>query len=173
MRTTENNYFRFVLITFGIALFVVSGCSTKNVYSSPDQATELIADKQINNLNATEDFGAIFEEPATFASRKLDSGYDLTPAVTKFIRQCCDDREEALSLLRENGFKVSKNIVDAFADESAKYDYRKQGYDEVYGAEKQTKFHPIYPVYINNQVTIFISQGSIREIAAFSFHDGL
>jgi hypothetical protein len=173
VRKRQTSNFKPLLIYFGFALILSAGCVTKNAYSSSDQAIQQTADNQIDDLVANDNFDVIFKDPSDFANRKLDSGYDLTDAVTKYVRACCNDKERALSLLRNHGFTISKNIVDVFTGENAKYDYRKQGYDEVYGAEKQTDFHPMYPVYTNNQVTIFIRHGIIVKVAAFSFQDGL
>ena len=158
------NRWKWFLVPFVIVFVSLSGLV---IYANESR------DKTVEQFIASDDFFGMFKQARKYNEPQNKNVYPLSAAVTQYIKSCCNNRDSALALLRRNGFEVSKNIVDAGAGGGIKYDYREQGYDEVYAAEKNTRFLIVLPAWTANKVTIYMKNGSFVRITAGTYRDAL
>lgn len=158
------NRWKWFLVPFVIAFVSLSGLV---IYASENK------DKTVEQFIASDDFFGMFKQARKYNEPENKNVYPLSAAVTQYLNFCCPDRDSALALLRREGFEISKNIVDAGAGGGIKYDYREQGYDEVYLAEKYTNFRVFYPVWTENRVVLYMKNGSFVKIVASTYRDAL
>ena len=143
----------FLALAFCILLV---GCA---VYSEPlpTQQKEALTDKLIND----QDFMGIFKHRHELAEIIPGGETHLTSAVEKYILSCCRDKNSAIKLLNENGFKVYPVKANYWGV---------NGYQQAFHAQRLSS--PVNLIFETKyNVVIFINDNEVKKVKANYFPD--
>lgn len=146
-------------------------CSCAAGHSTKQLSTE---DKErvVQRLIDNRDFTGIFEKAYEVGTLHQDGGgnYLVSDAVMAYVRTCCTNREDAIALLKANGFKVYTGGV---YDPQSKGPYQETTpYDERIFAERLTPIIRLY-AWKTYRVNLYLEQGQVVRVLAHAFPDAL
>lgn len=117
----------------------------------------------VQHLIDQEDFLGLFENAPQISDKSTQGGYSVTEPVQSYFSTHCKNLEDIFDVLSSAGFTLTGDMIDRSKS------YRKNGYTEVYGAERHASKLPSLYSSRKYTVMLYIKNGYIDHIIATSY----
>lgn len=166
-----------LIMSVAILWVVISdACAAKEKNIDPSTVVSMSASVALQDITSSDvaqisgmEFIKIFKHAADFNEPRGMHSYLVSRQIASFMSSCCQGKDSALALMKENKFNFDGDVVDAFVGQGERYDYRLHGFDAVLKFSRPASIW-YFPFFSKTYtITLYFIRDKLVRVTAKSF----